>query len=224
MPTPAHDSPKHRLVSADRLLVIETREENSPRPFSGVWSAHGGWWRAVTTRSVGRTRACPPLGVQSFWCPRTSTDGGLGAGSDAVGALDPSVNPDLSRRVYSSAEGTIDLVPGPSVIGWVVAVAGTGEWMSGTTSTALAARGAVGVTSSGSGSSVTFRGVLSAGVQNLRVVTADGNSVPVAVNADAAYWVTVADPVDAILTMADGTERPVPFARPGPTERPNGTP
>ena len=157
---------------------------------------------------------------RAFRRPRTAIDEGLGAGSAAAADLDPHVNPDLSRRVYMSAEGTIDLVPGPSIIGWVVAVADTRERISGTTSTALAARGASG----GARSSVTFRGVLSAAVQSLRIVTTSGDVVHAPVNADDAYWVTITNPVDAVLTMTDGTERSIPFARPGATGRPTGTP
>ena len=58
-----------------------------------------------------------------------------------------------------------------------------------------------------------FRGVLSTGVRSLLVATATGDTVTAAVNADDAYWMTIADPIAQTLALQDGTERVIPFSR-----------
>jgi hypothetical protein len=113
-------------------------------------------------------------------------------------------------------------VPGPNTVCCIVAVAGTGERISGTKSTELAARGAHGFTSSRRGQSASFRGVVSTGVGSLQIVTT-GGTVTAAVNADDAYWMTIANPVAQTLTLQDGTERLIPLSRFGPPERPAGS-
>lgn len=102
--------------------------------------------------------------------------------------------------MYAGVEGTVDLAPGPNTVGCLVTVAGTGERISGSTSTELAARGAHGLTSTRRGRSATFHGVLAASVRDLRVITATGETITVTVNRDDAYWITITDPVDEILT------------------------
>ena len=146
---------------------------------------------------------------RAFRRPRDVADQALRDGNSAASAPGSHLNPDLARRVYDGVEGTIDLVPGRNTICCVVVVAGTGEMISGSTSTELAARGAHGFTSSGRGRSATFRGVLAASVRHLRIVTAS-EAITVPVNSDDAYWITTTDPVDMILTLTDGTERHVP--------------
>jgi hypothetical protein len=146
---------------------------------------------------------------RAFRRPRNLADQALIRDSSAASASRSHLNPDLARRVYHGAEATIDLVPGRDTICCVVTVAGTGEMISGSTSTELAARGAHGFRSSRPGGSATFRGVLAAGVRDLRIVTAsEGITVPV--NSDDAYWITVSDPIEMILTLTDGTERHIP--------------
>ena len=150
---------------------------------------------------------------RAFQRPRTVEDAALSADPDAVSALGSDLNADLSRRVYAGREGTIDLVPGPGSVCCIVTVTGTGERISGTTSTELAARGAHGFTSGRLGEPALLRGVLSTGVRSLRIVTASGDTLTAAVNADDAYWMTIADPVTQTLTLQDGTERVIPFSR-----------
>lgn len=162
---------------------------------------------------------------RAFRRPRTVADEALAADSEAVARLGRDLSPELSRRVYVGAEGTLELVPGPGIMCCVVAVAGTSERISGTTSTELAAGGAHGFISSRGGGSVTLRGVLATAVRDLRVVTAAGETITVPVNADDAYWITVVDPVEHILTLNDGTERRLPFfPRPDQPPRPRGQP
>ncbi|MHB1571329.1 MAG: hypothetical protein ACYC0H_19290, partial [Solirubrobacteraceae bacterium] len=122
---------------------------------------------------------------------------------------------DLSRRVYAGPEGTIDLVPGPGSIGCVVQVAGTGKRIAGTTTTALAASGTHGFLSGHRDGSTTVRGVLSTAVRSLKLSTAAGQSITATVNGDDAYWITVPEPVQMVLVMQDGTERPLPPALAG---------
>ena len=150
----------------------------------------------------------------------TKADHGLENDPSAVSALSPSMNTNLARRAYAGPEGTIDLVPGPGTIGCVVTVADTGERMSGTTTTELAACGAHGFTSTSfrHGRSAAFRGVLAARVVDLRIITAHGETMTAPVNADDAYWVTVSDPVEAILTLADGSKHEIPVPRPAEFE------
>jgi hypothetical protein len=150
---------------------------------------------------------------RAFQRPRTSEDEALSADPGAVSALGPYLNADLSRRVYAGPEGTIDLVPGPGTICCIVAAGRTGERVSGTTLTELVARGVHGFTSSRLGEPAMFRGVLSTGVRTLLVATATGDTVTAAVNADDAYWMTIADPIAQTLTLQDGTERVIPFSR-----------
>jgi hypothetical protein len=87
--------------------------------------------------------------------------------------------------------------------------------MIGSTSTTLAADGGMGYSSSRAERSATFVGVLPASARELRIVDESGRVVIVPLNADDAYWITVSDPVDIVLTKADGTEHHVPFARLG---------
>jgi hypothetical protein len=166
---------------------------------------------------AGRLDALEPgqvAGFRAFQRPSTSADHALRDNDTAASALAPHLNPDLARRVYTGVEGTIDLVPGPNTICCVVTGAGTGERISGSTSTELAARGAHGFTSSGRDRSATFRGVLAASVRDLRIITGSGAVITVPVNADDAYWITITDPVDEILTLTNGTERHIPFSQP----------
>ena len=129
--------------------------------------------------------------------------------------LDPPLNPDLARRVYDNVEGTIDLVPGPNVICCVVIGERSGERIAGTTSTALAAEGVHGFISGGSERSVTFRGVLSAEWREVRIITGAGEAVAVPINADDAYWITVADPIEMVLSRSNGPERRICISRRG---------
>jgi hypothetical protein len=176
---------------------------------------------------MGRLDALEPgqmAAFRAFCRPRTAADEALAADSDAVARLGRDLNPELSRRVYAGVEGTIALVPGPGTICCVLVVAGTSERISGTTSTELAAGGAHGFISS-RGRSATLRGVLATVVRDLRVVTAAGETITVPVNADDAYWITVVDPVEHILTLDDGTKRRIPpFARPDQPGRPRRQP
>jgi hypothetical protein len=169
------------------------------------------WIDAVEPDQVAAFRA--------FRRPRTEADHGLKNDTEAAAALPPNVNPDLARRAYDGVDGTIDLVPGPNTICCVVTVAGTGERVAGSTTTELVARGTHGFISSGREQSATFRGVLAAAVRDLRIVTASGEVVAVPVNDDDAYWITITDPPNAILTLFDGTEREIPFSPPGNSER-----
>ena len=136
--------------------------------------------------------------------------------ADGLGAQ---LNRDLARRVYEGPEGTIDLVPGPGAICCVARNPRTGERMAGTTSTELAARGTHGFITSGREGSATFVGVLSTGARDLQIVTGSGQAITVSLNADDAYWITVADPIDMIVTETDGTARHIPFGR-WPPQRP----
>jgi len=144
---------------------------------------------------------------------RTFEDEALSADPAAVSRIGPHLNADLSRRVYAGPGGTIDLVPGPGAVCCIVAVAGTGEHISGTTSTELAARGVHGFTSCRRGEPTLFRGGLSTGARSLLITTASGATVVAAVNGDDAYWVQVAEPVAQTLTLQDGAERAIPFSR-----------
>ena len=144
---------------------------------------------------------------RAFQRLRALEDEELSADAGAVSALGTDLNARLSRRVYTGPEGTIDLVPGRGSVCCIVAVAGTGERISGTTSTELAARGGHGFTSCRRGEPALFRGVLSTGARSLRILTASGATVLATVTGDDAYWVQVCDPVTLILTLQDGTER-----------------
>jgi hypothetical protein len=150
---------------------------------------------------------------RAFQRPRTFADAALSADPDALSALGPDLNADLSRRVYAGREGTIDLVPGPGRVCCIVTVTGTGERISGTTWTELAAHGAHGFTSGRLGEPTLFRGVLSTGVRSLRIVTASEDTVTAVVNADDAYWMTISDPVTQTVTLQDGTEQLIPLSR-----------
>jgi hypothetical protein len=167
--------------------------------------AAGYWIGAVEAHQVAALRA--------FQRPTTTADRGLMAQPSTASGLPPGMNLNLARRVYAGPEGTIDLVPGPGMIGCVVRVAGTDERTSGSTTTEIVARGAHGFISGGADRSRTFRGVLGAEVHDLRVVTADGRTEIISVNADDGYWTTIGDPVKAILTLVDGSEREIPFSR-----------
>jgi hypothetical protein len=50
-------------------------------------------------------------------------------------------------------------------------------------------------------------------VRSLLVASTTGDTVTAAVNADDAYWMTIADPIAQTLTLQDGTERVIPFSR-----------
>lgn len=167
--------------------------------------AHPDWIDVLAPGQVTAFRA--------FQRPLTHLDGVIRDDPSVVGKLSPKLNPDLARRGYVSPEGTIDLIPGPNMICCVVTVTGTGERISGSTSTELAARGAHGFTSRRAGRSATFRGVLAASVRDLRVITASGEVITVLTNEDDAYWITVTDPVDKVLTFTDGTVQHLPFKR-----------
>jgi hypothetical protein len=130
----------------------------------------------------------------------------LAAEDLAANPLDPELNPALARRVYSSSEGTIYLVPGPGLI-CCVAISTSGETLSGTTLTALASRDPMGYVGGGPGPEVTVRGVLPAGGRDLRILQQAGRSVSVPLTEDGSYWVTVEDPIAIRWTQADGTER-----------------
>src|SRR5579871_5393552 len=131
-------------------------------PADGQHSAHR--LDAVEPEQVAAFRA--------FRRPRNLADQAFRDAHSATLASSSHLNLDLGRRVYDGGEGTIDLVPGRNMICCVVIVAGTGETISGSTSTELAARGAHGFRSSHPGRSATFRGVLAASVRDLRIVTA----------------------------------------------------
>jgi hypothetical protein len=166
-----------------------------------------------------RVEALEPDQVAAFRAfrrPPQSADHALRDDRLTASVLASHLNPDLARRVYDGVEGTIDLVPGRNTTCCIATTAGTGERVSGSTSTELAAQGAHGFTSTGRGRAATFRGLLAASVRDLRVITASGETITVPVNADDAYWITITDPVDQILTLTDGTQRHIPFARPGP--------
>jgi hypothetical protein len=165
------------------------------------------WIEAVEADQVAALRA--------FRRPPSDIDRGLMTEPSAASGLPSGMNLNLARRVYAGPEGTIDLVPGPGLIGCVVRVAGTGERMSGSTTTELVARGAHGFISGGADRPRTFRGVLGAAVHDLRVTTANGGTEMVPVNTDDGYWTTIGDPVKAILTLVDGSEREIPFFRVG---------
>jgi hypothetical protein len=162
--------------------------------------------------SPDRLDALEPEQVAAFRAfrrPQNLADQAFLHDNSAASASRSHLNPDLARRVYDGVEGTINLVPGRNTICCVVIVAGTGEMISGSTSTELAARGAHGFSSSGPGRSATFRGVLAVSVRDLRIVTAS-EAITVPVNSDDAYWITITDPIDMILTLTDGTERHIP--------------
>jgi hypothetical protein len=163
------------------------------------------------------------VAFRAFRRARTPEDQALSADPAMVSALGADLNADLSRRVYVGLEGSIDLVPGPGAVCCIVAVAGTGERISGTTSTELAARGAHGFTSYRAGKPTLFRGVLATGVRTMLIATASGKTVTAAVNADDAYWMAVRDPVAQTLILQDGTERVIPFSRSRPREAPGGS-
>lgn len=160
---------------------------------------------------------------RAFQRARTPDDDALSADPAIVSALGPDLNPDLSRRVYLGPEGSIDLVPGPGAVCCIVAAAETGERISGTTSTELAARGAHGFTSHRTGKPAIFRGVLSTGVRSMLIATASGKKVTAAVNADDAYWMAVRDPVAQTLILHDGTERVILFSGSRRREPPAGS-
>jgi hypothetical protein len=105
------------------------------------------------------------------------------------------------------------LIPGPGSICCVASVSGTGERMSGTTSTTLALRSPHGfITTSVGSRGTTFIGVLPASAQGLRIITRSARAIDVPVNEDDAYWTTVDDAIEMIMTLADGTLRHVPFS------------
>ena len=155
---------------------------------------------------------------RAFGRPQRSADRALR--DDPRAEVGPHLNPALARRVFDREQGAIDLVPGVNTICCLVVCAGTGERISGSTSTVLAACGAHGFTSGGQGRSATFRGVLASSVRELRIITASGEEITAPVNDDDAYWITIADPIDQILTHADGTQSHVPFSRPGSGQPP----
>lgn len=155
--------------------------------------------------------------LRAFRRPPSDADQGLKAEPLAASALPSGMNLDLARRVYAGPEGTIDLVPGRGVIGCVVFVAGTGERTTGTLPTGFVARGSHGFISGGEDQRKTFRGVLGADVRGLMIMTADGRADMVTVNADDGYWITIEDPVAAILSLLDGSEREIRF-RAGPSD------
>lgn len=168
---------------------------------------------------IGAVEADQVAALRAFGRPPTTADRGLMAQPSAAWGLPPGMNLSLARRVYAGREGTIDLVPGPGLIGCVVRVAGTDERTSGSTTTEIVARGAHGFISGGADRSRTFCGVLGAEVHDLRVVTADGRTQIIAVNADDGYWITIGDPVKAILTLIDRSEREISFFRHGSDSR-----
>ena len=172
---------------------------------------------------IGAVEADQVAALSAFRRPPSHTDRSLMTEPSAASGLPPGMNLSLARRVYAGPEGTIDLVPGPGLIGCVVRVAGTGERMSGSTTTGLVARGGHGFISGGVDRPRTFRGVLGAEVHDLRVITADGGTEMITVNADDGYWTTIVDPVKAILTLNDGSEREIPFFRFG-SDRRHGQP
>lgn len=191
------------LGAAYRALMGES-DQDTPPAFDALEAEHVAAFRA-------------------FQRPRTFADEALSADPGAVSALDPGLNAELSRRVYAGCEGTIDLVPGPGRVCCIVAVAGTGERISGTTLTELVAGGAHGFTSTRLGESALFRGVLSTGVRSLQIATASGATVTATVNTDDAYWTAVANPVVQALILQDGTERLIPFSRFRLREPPGGS-
>lgn len=168
---------------------------------------------------IGAVEAEQVAALRAFQRPPSDADRGLMSEPSAASGLPPGTNLDLARRVYAGSEGTIDLVPGSGLIGCVVRVAGTGERTSGSTTTEIVARGSHGFISGRGNRSRTFRGVLGAEVRDLRVVTADGKTEIIPVNADDGYWATIGDPVKAILTLVDGSEREIPFFRHGSDSR-----
>jgi hypothetical protein len=126
---------------------------------------------------------------------------------------DAPLNPELSRRVYDQAEGTIDLIPGPGTVRCVAIAGKTGELLAATTTLELAQRGGGhGFTSTAvrHGTS-TFRGVLSTETRDIRVIDAAGQTIWVPTNEEGAYWITVPHATQLIKTMKDGTERSIPF-------------
>ena len=168
---------------------------------------------------IGAVEADQVAALRAFRRPPTTADRGLMAQPSAASGLPRGMNLNLARRVYAGPEGTIDLVPGPGLIGCVVRVAGTGERTSGSTTTEIVARGAHGCISGRADRSRTFRGVLGAEVHDLRVLAADGRTEIIPVNADDGYWTTIGDAVKAILTLIDGSEREIPFSRHGSDSR-----
>ena len=166
----------------------------------------------------GRLERLEPAHVAAFKAFQRSArpaDQGLRDDPSAAVILEPRQTLDLARRVYDEVEGTIDLVPGPDTICCVAINARNGESMAGSTSTALAATSTHGFIRSGTERSVTVLGVLSAQARDLRIINGSGHAIAVPLNADDAYWITVTDPIDMIVTQADGTTRHIPFARPG---------
>lgn len=168
---------------------------------------------------IGAVEADQVAALRAFRRPPSDSDRGLMTEPSAASGLPPGMNLNLARRVYTGLEGTIDLVPGPGLIGCVVRVAGTGERMSGSTTTGLVARAAHGFISGGADRPRTFRGVLGAEVHDLRVVNADGGTEMIPVNADDGYWTTIGDPVKAILRLTDGSECEIPIFRSGSDRR-----
>jgi hypothetical protein len=171
----------------------------------------------------GRLNALEPAHVDAFRAfqrPAEPADQSLSDQPAPAHGLGPELNRDLARRVYEGPEGTIDLVPGPGAICCVARNPQTGERMAGTTSTELAAHGTHGFIRSGPQRATTFVGVLSAAARDLQIITGSGQAITVPVNADDAYWITVADPIDMIVTKTDGTARHIPFSR-WRTQRPS---
>ncbi len=158
---------------------------------------------------IGAVEADQVAALRAFRRPPSDIDRGLVTEPSAASGLPPGMNLKLARRVYAGPEGTIDVVPGPGLIGCVVRVAGTGERISGSTTTELVARGTHGFISGGADRPRTFRGVLGAEVHDLRVITADGLTEMVPVNADDGYWTTIGDPFKAVLSLIDGSEREI---------------
>jgi Clp amino terminal domain, pathogenicity island component len=111
--------------------------------------------------------------------------------------------PWLARRVLAGDEGTIDLVPGPGMVGCICESHQRFGRLSGATGTSCC-RDGVGFISGGGGQT-TFVGVLSTRVRELRVVDASGQITIAPVNDDDAYWVTVENAVQTIKARTDGT-------------------
>jgi hypothetical protein len=149
----------------------------------------------------------------AFQRPATPVDRNVADEPSAIDHLHPSLNVNLARRVYSSEQGSIDIIPGPGTICVVTIYADAHETTIGHTSTALAAADGLGHVKSSTDSPVDFVGVLPAGARDLRIIDRAGRTVPVPLNVDRAYWTTITDPVDMIWTTADGTIRQGVFGR-----------
>lgn len=143
----------------------------------------------------GRLESLEPAQVAAFRAfqrPTRAADHGLRDDRDYAAKLAPCLNPDLARRVYDGEDGTIDLVPSPDTVCCVV-ITSDGERLMGSTSVSLAATGSHGFISLRTDPSATFRGVLSTGACDLRIINGPDTRPP----------------CRSTLTMRTGSQSPI---------------